>query len=148
MEYASEMIVKATLHGLKVTEVPTVLYLDGRSRPPHLRTWRDGWRHLRFLLLYSPRWLFFYPGMILALLGFVLGLWLLPAQRAIGNIILDVNTLFYAALMIILGFQSMSFAVFTKVFGISEGLLPDDPQLERVLNWVGLERGLLIGVLL
>lgn len=147
MEYASEMVVKAALRGLKTAEVPTILYPDGRSCPPHLRTWSDGWRHLRFLLLYSPRWLFLYPGICLMIIGLLVGLWLLPGTRTIHNINLDVNTLFYAALAVIIGFQSASFAVFTKVFGISEGLLPDDPQLNAVLRYIDLEKGLIVGVL-
>jgi glycosyltransferase involved in cell wall biosynthesis len=148
MEYASEMVVKARLHGLKITEVPTVLYPDGRSRRPHLRTWRDGWRHLRFLLLFSPRWLFLYPGIGMIIMGLALGTWLLPRPRRIGSIELDVNTLFYAALMVVLGVQSISFAVFTKVFGIQEGLLPEDPQLSRMLKKIDLEKGLVAGLAL
>ncbi len=148
MEFASEMVVKASLGRLRIAEVPTVLHPDGRSRPPHLRTWSDGWRHLRFLLLYSPRWLFLYPGLLLMLLGLILGLWLLPGTRVFLGLKLDINTLFYAALMIILGFQAVNFAVFTKVFGISEKLLPPDPALEKALGWARLERGLLLGALM
>lgn len=148
MEFASEMVVKASLYGLKIVEVPTVLYADGRSRRPHLRTWRDGWRHLRFLLLYSPRWLFLYPGIALLLFGLLLGAWLVPQPRSIGEITFDINTLFYAALMVILGFQSIIFAVFTKVFAISEGLLAEDPQLSRIMKFINLESGLLIGLIL
>lgn len=148
MEFASEMVVKASLYGLKIVEVPTVLYPDGRSRRPHLRTWRDGWRHLRFLLLYSPRWLFLYPGIALLLFGLLLGAWLVPQPRRIGEITFDINTLFYAALMVILGFQSIIFAVFTKVFAISEGLLAEDPQLSRIMKFINLESGLLIGLIL
>ncbi|HTU24878.1 MAG TPA: glycosyltransferase family 2 protein, partial [Pirellulales bacterium] len=96
MEFASEMVVKATLGKLRVSEVPTTLAPDGRSRPPHLRSWRDGWRHLRFLLLYSPRWLFLLPGMALLLVGLLTGLWLLPGARTVGGIGLDVSTLMYA----------------------------------------------------
>src|SRR5215467_6789032 len=105
MEFASEMVVKATLFGLRVAEVPTTLSPDGRSRPPHLRSWQDGWRHLRFLLLYSPRWLFLYPGALLKLVGLGTVLWLLPNPRAIGPITLDIHTLLYAAMAIIIGFQ-------------------------------------------
>jgi len=148
MEFASEMVVKATLSSLRVTEVPTILYPDGRSRPPHLRTWRDGWRHLRFFLLYSPRWLFLYPGIALTLIGLFLWFWLIPSPRHIGSVVLDVNTLFYASLMIVLGVQALSIAVFTKVFAISEGLLPKDDQLLRVVDRIGLERGLLVGLAL
>ena len=146
MEFASELVVKATLHGLAVTEVPTTLSPDGRSRPPHLRSWRDGWRHLRFLLLYSPRWLFLYPGLVLGLLGIAVGLWLLPGPRRIGAVTLDVHTLLYAALAVVVGFQSVTFAVFTKIFAITEGLLPEDPRLNRAFRYVTLETGLLVGV--
>ena len=145
MEYASEMVVKASLQGLKIAEVPVVLYPDGRSRRPHLRTWRDGWRHLRFLLLYSPRWLFLYPGLLLMFLGMIVGVWLMPGPRSVGNIILDINTLFYAALAVLIGFQSVNFAVLTRIFAIGAGLLPESPPLTRILQIVTLEKGLLLG---
>jgi glycosyltransferase involved in cell wall biosynthesis len=148
MEFASEMVVKATLHRMRITEVPTTLAPDGRSRAPHLRSWRDGWRHLRFLLLYSPRWLFLYPGVLLMLLGLAVGLWLLPGPRNIGGVTIDVHTMLYAALAIVIGFQAIVFAIFTKVFAISEGLLPDDPRLQRVFRYVTLEVGLVVGSLL
>jgi len=148
MEFASEMVVKAALLGLSVAEVPTRLSPDGRSRPPHLRTWRDGWRHLRFLLLYSPRWLFLYPGMALMLVGSLLGLWLLPAPRPVGSVTFDVHTLVYAAAFVLLGFQAIAFAVFTKVFAISEGLLPPDPTLDKLFQYITLEVGLAVGALL
>jgi len=148
MEFASEMVVKATLQQLKVAEVPITLSPDGRSRPPHLRSWRDGWRHLRFLLLYSPRWLFLYPGLILMLIGFLAGAVLLPGPRTLGSVTLDVHTLLYAALAVIIGFQAIVFAVFTKEFAISEGLLPDDPRLTRFMKYITLEVGLLIGIIL
>src|SRR6266487_2781972 len=108
MEFASEMIVKATLHKLQITEVPTTLSPDGRSRPPHLRSWRDGWRHLRFLLLYSPRWLFFYPGALLMAAGIALCGWLLPGPRHVSSVTLDVHTLLYAAAAIVIGFQAVN----------------------------------------
>jgi hypothetical protein len=148
MEFASEMVVKATLHRMRITEVPTTLSPDGRSRAPHLRSWRDGWRHLRFLLLYSPRWLFLYPGALLMLLGLAVGLWLLPGPRNIGGVTIDVHTMLYAALAIVIGFQAIVFAIFTKVFAISEGLLPDDPRLQRVFRYITLEVGLIVGSLL
>jgi glycosyltransferase involved in cell wall biosynthesis len=141
MEFASEMVVKASLHRMRITEVPTTLSPDGRSRPPHLRSWRDGWRHLRFLLLYSPRWLFLYPGLVLMLLGLVAVLWLLPGPR----VIFDINTLLFAATAIIVGFQAATFAVFTKMFAISEGLLPDDFRLKKFTRYINLEIGLIIG---
>ena len=141
MEFASEMVVKASLHRMRIAEVPTTLSPDGRSRPPHLRSWRDGWRHLRFLLLYSPRWLFLYPGTLLMLLGLIVGLWLLPGSRGI----FDIHTLLFAATAIIVGFQAIAFAVFTKVFAISEGLIPEDRRLNRVFRHINLEIGLIVG---
>jgi glycosyltransferase involved in cell wall biosynthesis len=148
MEFASEMVVKATLRELKITEVPTVLRPDGRSRPPHLRSWRDGWRHLRFMLLYSPRWLFLFPGALLMLFGLVVGLWLLPGPKTVGSITLDVHTLLYAAIALVVGFQMINFAVYTKIFAISEGLLPEDARLDKMFRYITLEVGLIIGGLL
>lgn len=145
MEFASEMVLKASLFGMKTAEVPTTLSPDRRSRPPHLRTWRDGWRHLRFMLLYSPRWLFFYPGAALMLLGLLLGLWLLPGPRTLGNITFDVHTLLYSALVFLIGFQAVEFAFFTKIFAITEGLLPEDPRLNKLFRFVTLEFGLALG---
>src|SRR6185503_16780874 len=109
MEFASETVVKASLHRLRITEVPTTLSVDGRNRRPHLHTWRDGWRHLRFLLLYSPRWLFLYPGASLFLSGVAGMMWLLPAPRHVGMVGLDIHTLFYASLAVVVGFQLMMF---------------------------------------
>src|ERR1700751_904503 len=109
MEFASEMVVKATLMKLAMVEVPTTLSPDGRSRPPHLRTWRDGWRHLRFLLLYSPRWLFLYPGLLLMLAGTLVGGWLLIGPRVVGHVTFDVHTLLYASLAVVVGFQAVVF---------------------------------------
>lgn len=144
MEFASEMVVKASLYHLRVTEVPTTLSPDGRSRPPHLRTWRDGWRHLRFLLLYSPRWLFLYPGIMLMIAGLIVGAWLLPGTRGV----FDVHTLLYAAAAIVVGFQSATFAVFTKIFAINQGLLPEDRRLLRFFRIINLEKGLIVGAVL
>jgi glycosyltransferase involved in cell wall biosynthesis len=148
MEFASEMVVKSTIRKLRIAEVPTTLSPDGRSRAPHLRSWRDGWRHLRFLMLYSPRWLFLYPGLLLMLVGLLTGAWLLPGPRIIGGVEFDVHTLLYAALAVIVGFQAIVFAIFTKVFAISEGLLPEDPRLNRVMEYITLEVGLIVGVTL
>ena len=145
MEFASEMAVKAHLAHLRIVEVPTVLRPDRRPRPPHLRTWRDGWRHLRFLLLYSPRWLFLYPGLVLMIAGALVGGRLLVGAFSVGAVSFDVHTLVYAAAALIVGFQAVTFAVFTKVFAISEGLLPDDPRLGRLFRFVTLETGLVIG---
>jgi glycosyltransferase involved in cell wall biosynthesis len=145
MEFATEMVVKATLKKMRIAEVPTSLSPSGRSRPPHLRSWRDGWRHLRFLLLYSPRWLFLYPGTALMLLGLLVGLWLLPGPRTVGRATFDVHTLLYAAMAIVIGFQAVLFAIFTKVFAISEGLLPEDPRWNKLFRWITLEVGLIAG---
>jgi len=148
MEFASEMVVKATLLGMRVDEVPIVLHPDGRSHPPHLRSWRDGWRHLRFLLLYSPRWLFLYPGLFLIVVGLALGMWLIPAPRTVGRFGLDVHTLLYAAAAVLIGFQAVLFAVFTKFFAIGAGLLPEDVKLAKVARHLSLELGLIVGAIL
>jgi glycosyltransferase involved in cell wall biosynthesis len=148
MEFASELVVKATLFNLKISEVPVVLSPDGRGRPPHLRSWRDGWRHLRFLLMYSPRWLFLYPGMMLAILGLATGLWLLPGPRTVGHVTLDVHTLLYSAAAIFIGFQSILFALFARIFATTEGLVPPDPQLNTLFRFIDLEKGLIVGGLL
>lgn len=147
MEFASEMIVKASLYGLKITQVPTILYPDGRSRPPHLRTWSDGWRHLRFLLLFSPRWLFLYPGIVAVAVGVAMYFWLLPGPRKVGSIYFDINTLLYAALLVLMGVQAVLFALLTKRFGMSEGFLPPDRGVDRLFNVINLERGIIGGVL-
>jgi glycosyltransferase involved in cell wall biosynthesis len=145
MEFASEMVVKATLFGLRITEVPTTLSKDGRDRHPHLRTWRDGWRHLRFLMLYSPRWLFLYPGMLLLTVGLLAMAWLLPGPRRVGHVTFDLNTLLAAAMATLLGVQSVYFAVLSKVFAITEGLLPEDSRLRMAFRYVTLETGLAAG---
>jgi glycosyltransferase involved in cell wall biosynthesis len=148
MEFASEMVLKATLLKMRIAEVPTTLAKDGRSRPPHLRTWRDGWRHLRFMLLYSPRWLFLYPGLLLMAVGLAVSTWLLPGPRMVNGVIIDVHTLLYAAVAILLGFQAVSLAIFAKMFGTSAGLLPADPRVERLARWINFETGLIAGGML
>jgi glycosyltransferase involved in cell wall biosynthesis len=145
MEFASEMAVKAAMRGLKVVEVPTVLHPDGRTRPPHLRTWSDGWRHLKFLLLYSPKWLFFYPGIALTIFGLLFSIPLLFAPLHIGRINLDINTLMYTSLLTIIGVQSILFSIFTYVFGVNANLLPRDKTTDSLLSHVGLETGLVLG---
>jgi glycosyltransferase involved in cell wall biosynthesis len=147
MEFASEMVVKATLRNLRMTEVPTVLSPDGRSRPPHLHSWRDGWRHLRFLLLFSPAWLFFYPGVVLLLTGLTAMAWLLPGQRSAGEINFDVNTLVFAAAAVVCGFQAIVFYMFAKTSAIRAGLLPEDPAVAKLRNVLRLEVGLIAGLL-
>jgi hypothetical protein len=146
MEFASEMIVKSALNGLKIAEVPTILYPDGRSRPPHLRTWSDGWRHLRFLLLYSPRWLFFYPGLFSVIIGILFYVVLLPGPLRLGTLEVDINTLLYGALLVLLGCQAIFFSMFTKIYGIREGFLPPDQVLQRLSVYFGLERGVIVGL--
>jgi len=146
MEFASEMVVKATLANQKITEVPTTLAKDGRSRPPHLRSWRDGWRHLRFLLLFSPRWLFFVPGLVLFVAGLVIGGVIAAGPLKIGAVKFDVDTLVAASAMVVIGFQAVLFWLFTQVYAGSEGFLPEEPKVQRLLGKLSLERGLLAGV--
>ena len=146
MEFASEMIVKATLLGMKVAEVPTTLSRDGRSRPPHLRTWHDGWRHLRFLMLYSPRWLFLYPGLALMLSGLAVAAWILPGRRMIGSVSFDVNTLVYALGAMFIGFQSLIFSLSARLYAQQVGLLPESARIGRWLPIVTLERGIAVGL--
>ena len=148
MEFASEMVVKATLHRLSIAEVPTTLSRDGRSRPPHLRTWRDGWRHLRFLFIYSPRWLFLYPGALLTAFGLAGMLYLLPEPRTVAGVTFDIHTMLYASMSIILGMQIVSFALFAKVFAIGNGLLPEDGRIDAALKLLSLENGLILGAVL
>ncbi len=148
MEFASELVVKATLAKQRITEVPTTLAKDGRSRPPHLHTWRDGWRHLRFLLLFSPRWLFFMPGLVVFLLGILIGAVVIPRPFSIGSVTFDVDTLVAASAMIVIGFQSVLFALFTQVYASAEGFLPEDKRVRHILKTLSLERGLLAGAVL
>jgi len=146
MEFASEMVIKTTLKKMKITEVPVTLSKDGRSRPPHLKPWRDGWRHLRFMLLFSPRWLFLFPGIALCLLGVAVSTPLSCADFQVGAVKFNVGTLAVSCMTMIVGFQLVAFAFFTKVFAIAEGLLPEDPKLSRVLKIFTLEKGLLLGI--
>jgi glycosyltransferase involved in cell wall biosynthesis len=148
MEFSTEMVVKATLFKLRIAEIPTTLSPDGRGRPPHLRTWRDGWRYLRFLLLYSPRWLFLYPGIVLFLLGTAVCAWLLPGAQTIGSVTFDYHTLLFGAMAVLIGFESINFAVFSRIFATSEGLLPEDPTFARLYRYITLEVGLIIGAVL
>ncbi len=145
MELASEMVVKASLMGMKMAEVPTVLSPDGRNRAPHLRTWRDGWRHLRFLLIYSPKWLFFYPGLLFVFLGAVLSGTLVLGRVEIAGIVFDVHTLLYTSMMIVVGCQFVFFYLLSRVFAAETGLLPRTASFERSMRYFNLERGLLMG---
>jgi len=146
MEFASEMVIKSTLKQLKIVEVPVTLRPDGRSRPPHLRPWRDGWRHLRFMLLFSPRWLFLAPGIFLSTIGIIFVVALSLNNIKIGGLTFDVGTLAVAGMTVIIGFQLVAFAFFTKVFAIAEELLPDDPKLSRLFKIFTLEKGILAGL--
>lgn len=145
MEFATEMIIKSSLYGEKIAEVPITLHPDGRkSHAPHLKTFRDGWRTLRFFLMYSPRWLFLVPGMLLVLLGLV-GYALAMPGVTLWGATFDAHTLLFASLFILLGYQAVVFAIFTKIFAIGEKLMPEDPRLKRFFEIVNLERGLLVG---
>ena len=146
MEFATEMILKASLYQRRIAEVPITLHPDGRkAHAPHLKTLRDGWRTLRFFLMYSPRWLFLVPGVALMLLGMLGFAVVLPGAR-IGGVILDAHTLLFAAVAILCGYQSVLFAVFTKTFAMNEGLLPEDRRLRGFFEVVNLERGILLGI--
>jgi glycosyltransferase involved in cell wall biosynthesis len=147
MEFAIEMVVKATLTGLRVGEVATTLSPDGRSRAPHLRTWLDGWRTIRFMLLYSPRWLFLYPGVFLVALGTAVGVWLLPGPRGVGSVTFDAHTLLYAAMAVLIGFQAACFGLFARTFAVTEGLLPQDSVLSAFYRAFSLESGIAVGAL-
>ncbi len=148
MEFASEMVMKASRHEMRIAEVPVTLHPDGRSRPPHLRPWRDGWRHLRFMLIYSPRWLFLAPGLFLAGFGSLaaLAIFLTPVQ--FGHVNFDAGTLVVACMAVIIGVQFVAFACFAKEFAITEGLLSPDARFARWMDLWTLEKGLILGVLL
>jgi glycosyltransferase involved in cell wall biosynthesis len=148
MEFASELVVKATLFKLKIAEVPTVLSPDGRSRPPHLRTWRDGWRHLRFLLIYSPRWLYTIPGIVMMAFGLIVGGAVVHGPKHVFGVTLDTNTLLYAGTAIIIGFQAIVFGLFARAYGMQTGFLPKKRALERFTQQGTLEKGLVVGILL
>lgn len=145
MEFATEMIIKSTLYDARIGEVPITLHPDGRrAHGPHLRTFRDGWRTLRFFLLFSPRWLFLVPGLLMILVGLAGYATVLPGLR-IGGVELGAHSLLVASLAILLGYQSLLFAVFSKTFAITTGLLPEDRRMSRFFEIVNLERGLLVG---
>src|SRR5262249_51087360 len=146
MEFASEMVIKSTLLGQEVTEVPTVLHKDGRSRPPHLRSWRDGWRHLRLMLLYSPVWLFLIPGLVLTTLALLASvrLWMGPLQ--LGGVVFDIHSLLVVSFLSLLGYQLLVFAAFAKSFAIMEGLHPPLPRWLNLRRYLSLEVGVLAGL--
>lgn len=145
MELASEIVIKASILGMKVTEVPTTLSPDGRDRPPHLRSFRDGWRHLRFLLLFSPSWLFLYPGALLVLLGGLLSVALFFGPVDLGFRYIDFHTFIAAGSLTYLGLNLISFAVITRVYAFHHGLLPRPPRFFRLFRFLDLEKGLLAG---
>lgn len=148
MEFASELVIKATLIKLRITEVPITLHPDGRTRPPHLRSWRDGWRHLRFMLLFSPRWLFLMPGVAMAMIGLA-GLLVLTTGRMIfGAVVLDVGTMVASSMLLLVGVQLIFFAIFTRVIAVSAKLLPPKQGLKRFFRVFTLEGGLLFGLTL
>jgi len=148
MEFASEMVIKASLQRMRIAEVPVTLRPDGRTRPPHLRTWRDGWRHLRFMLLFSPRWLFLYPGVALFVAGLVAGIVLETGPKRVGAVVFDIDTLLLAAFACLIGYQLIVFAVFTKVFAMEQGFHPPNPSYVRMFDYVKLETGLAVGSLM
>jgi glycosyltransferase involved in cell wall biosynthesis len=148
MEFASEMVIKANLFGLRIAEVPTTLSKDGRTRSPHLKPWRDGWRHLRFMLLFSPRWLFLVPGSTLFLISFVCYLALLLGPVKFGSVTFDVHTLFFAEAGLVLGFLSVALGVVIRMIGIREGLLREHYLLEKLRNSPVLEIGSIAGFLM
>jgi len=148
MEFASEMVIKATLKDMSIIEVPITLHPDGRSRPPHLRSWRDGWRHLRFMLLFSPKWLFLVPGLVLAIIGATVVSILSFGTLSVGTVSLDSGTLAIAGMALLVGIQLVSFSLFVKLFAISQGLLPHDPILGKILRLASLEHIVIMGCFL
>jgi glycosyltransferase involved in cell wall biosynthesis len=145
MEFASEMVVRSAINGLNITEVPTTLKPDGRSRAPHLRTWRDGWRHLRFLLAFSPRWLFLYPAVFLVVVGAAVFTRLAVGPVTIGSVTFDIQTMIAAASAIIVGIQAGVLAMVSRAYASSLGLLPRSDRVERFLDRFTLEWGLIVG---
>ena len=147
MEYASEMIIQAALHGYKIAEVPTTLSVDGRSRKPYLSTWSDGWRHLKVLLLHSPDWLFLYPGCLLALVGLVLMLMLIGGPVHISNISLDINTMLFAGAFLIIGVNTILFSVYTKIYASKTCYIPMNKSIKKISSFSA-DKGILVGVFL
>jgi hypothetical protein len=148
MEFASEMVVKACLLRQKISEVPVVLHPDGRDRPPHLRSFRDGWRHLRFLLLLCPLWLYLIPASVLLGGGLGIMAWLTPGPRQIGEAVLDVHTMLFGSLAVFLGYQVLWLWAFAKIHGWTSGLLPAETFSRRIFDHLNLERGILVGAVL
>jgi hypothetical protein len=148
MEWATEMIIKAKMAGLNMTEVPVTLYKDGRSRLPHLRRWRDGWRHLRFMLLHSPKWLFFIPGTIFLILGFFGGVILTHGMVKIGKIMFDVHSLLVMSFLVITGVQMIFTGIFAKLYSHVSGILPNDEKFQKTVKRFTLEKLLFIALVI
>ena len=148
MEYASEMVVKATMYGLKMAEVPTTLSPDGRSRAPHLRSFRDGWRHLKFLLLHSPNWLFLYPGIVLRVLGLIMSVLLMFGPVQIGNVAFDIHTMLYGSAMIMIGANMIFFSLFTRIYAMRTNFIPTKENVATKLASITTEKGAIAGVVL
>jgi hypothetical protein len=148
MEFASEMVVKAALLKMKIVEVPTTLSVDGRSRPPHLRTWHDGWRHLRFLLMFSPKWLFLYPGLFIILISLLFSSLLFINPIKVNGVVFDIHTLIVTSFALLIGVQFVFFHSFVKIYSITSGIIPSDKKFENIFNYFTLERGLLVGILI
>lgn len=148
MEYASEMVVKATMYDLKIAEVPTTLSPDGRSRAPHLRSFRDGWRHLKFLLLHSPNWLFLYPGMVFCVLGLIITVSLMFGPVTLGGVTFDIHTMLYGSAMIMIGTNMIFFSLFTRIYAIRTRFIPTKENVATKLAGITTEKGAITGVLL
>ena len=147
MEFASEMVVKASLCGLRITQIPIVLRKDGRSRPPHLRSWRDGWRHLRFMLLYSPLWLFILPGLLLSVLGACGFSLLISAPLKIGMVTFDLSSLLVSGTCLLIGFQLFGFGLFIKAYAVNAGLLPGKEYWLKLVKGRPVEWGIAFGLI-
>lgn len=145
MEYASEMVVKATLHQLKMIEVPTTLSPDGRSRPPHLRSWRDGWRHLKFLMMYSPNWTFLYPGLILSIIGLIIMAAIGLGSSQFGAVIFGINTMMYGSTILLVGVNISLFSLFTKAYALSSGFIPNSTKTMEIFEKFTVEKGVVVG---
>lgn len=148
MEFASEMVIKANLLDMRIAEVPTTLSKDGRSRPPHLKPWRDGWRHLRFMLIFSPRWLLIYPGMIISLLSLFVYIWLLNGAIEVGSVRFDIHTLLFVQSFLTVGILFICFGTLIRLFGIREGLLPEHKLLDIIQKKPVLEVGIIVALAL
>lgn len=149
MEFASEMVVKASLFKLKACEVPTTLKPDGRTRPPHLRSMRDGWRHLKFLLMYSPDWLFLYPGLFFLILGVAsMAILAIFSPIEIGNVGLGMNTMMYSLASILLGYTTISLSIYTKVYARQVGFLPESKAFNRFVDKMTIDKGMLVGAVM